>query len=161
MKNKTNQINGTNWNYFLMVCCFIFTFFLSTPRLIAQTIEKADSCDNWKSIAAKIDNSKVTLKLSTTNDGKKFLKWTNPDGKMAKLDIYKAKAPINTQGNIEICSEGKSLMNFEASYSIVELKKDGNLFSGYYAIRVILGYSNDRYAGTSGESSNWITIQIK
>jgi hypothetical protein len=76
---------------------------------------------------------------------------------MVMLNISKAKAPINAEGKIEICTKSQSLMNFKDSYSITELKKDGNLIPGLYAIRVIIGY----YAGHEGESSNWITIQIK
>jgi hypothetical protein len=175
MIKKMNQLNViTVRNYFLMIISILFVFILSNQQLIAQTTEvidsghavlisspNADSCQEWQSISVKVSDSKVNLSPATTQDGQIILRWTNPDGKNVKLDIYKAKGLVNIQGQIEVCSFGKALMFFKDSITLSKLKNDVKLLPGYYAMRVIVGYSNDRYVGTRGESSDWISIQIK
>lgn len=156
MKPKQNQINYSNRSILLISCFLFLSFLLISPCLNAQTV-KEDNCDKWQSINAKVESSVVSLKLSKTTEGQEILNWANPNGKMSMMDIYKAKGPVNDQGKIEVCTKGFSLCNFKNSYIITELQKDQNLLPGYYAIRVIIGYS----VGNPGESSDWITIEIK
>jgi hypothetical protein len=138
------------------------TFFLSANRILAQKVAVPDSCSEWQTVMAKNDNQKVILELSTTKDGQKSLKWSNPVKKDTKFEIHKAKGPINSQGKIEICSTGQSLYFFisDSSFSLLKLTNDGKLKSGYYAIRVVLGPYPGSQSSQTLEYSNWLTIQI-
>ena len=127
--------------------------------VVSGTLEilGADSCDgDWQLIKAKLSDSKLTLKFIAVKGEKGLLKWTDGKGRIAEIDIHKAKAPIDAQGEIEICSQGATMAVSEDSYSIKELQQDARLLPGYYAVRVIF-HSGDGL----GDSSDWIVIRIK
>lgn len=92
----------------------------------------------------------------TPKGNQPFLKWTGQKGKLAELDIHKAKAPANAEGEIEICSEGSTTVISEDSYSLKELRQDQGLRPGYYAVRVLFQMDN-----RTNETSDWIVIRIK
>jgi hypothetical protein len=117
----------------------------------------ADSCEGeWQLTKAKLPDSKVALKFTPMKGEKGLLKWSDQKGRIAEIDIHKAKAPIDAQGEIEICSQGATMAVSEDSYSIKELQQDARLLPGYYAVRVIF-HSGDGL----GDSSDWIVIRIR
>lgn len=117
-----------------------------------------DGCGGgWQSISAKTPGSKVVLTLSTGKEGREQLQWPNPTGDLVRLQVYKAKAPVEAQGAILICATGVEIASLGTStWLLQDLVKQPQ--PGYYAVRVTLGDPN---AGNPGNSSDWITIQIK
>jgi len=121
-----------------------------------QTL-RADTCEGqWQLMKAKLPDSKVTMKFTTTKEGQAILKWSGRKERLANVEIHKAKGPVNADGEIEMCTVGASMVISDDSYSIKELKQDERLSSGYYAVRVIFHSGNG-----PNESSDWIVVRIK
>jgi hypothetical protein len=118
---------------------------------------KVDSCEGkWELVKARIADSKVKLKLTTTKEGQAILKWSGKDGMLATLNIHMARGPISALGEVEMCERGATMSIYDDSYSIKELRIDGKLGPGYYAVRVVYHPS-----GGPAEISDWIVIRIK
>ncbi len=148
-------------NIFLCLALWMTALPIVPSVSIPQEVEFTDSCREWQLIAAKDDNANIVLKLSTNNDGQKYLEWTNPSKKATKFEIHKAKAPINSEGQIEVCKIGLHLYFFypdKDSYSLIDLFENPKLDTGYYAVRLELGDFSG-LTQTPCDYSNWIIIQ--
>jgi hypothetical protein len=144
---------GIYMKKFLIISSAIVSLVLITPLLFAQNIEVADTCDDWQTIAAKIPSPNVSIKLSTNKEGEKLLQWSSPNGNLVCLKMHKAKAPIDTKGEITICNTGEMSLSHDTFKSISDLQKIYHL-SGYYAL-CITSQTGDK------QFSDWVVIQIK
>ncbi len=136
----------------------------STPNSIEYILASnsirssvADSCaGDWQIIKASSPDSGIALKFVNPKGGQPFLKWKGKEGRLAELDLHRAKGPVNSNDEIEICSQGSTMVISEDSYTIKELRQDQRLEPGYYAVRVLFHLDSRRT-----ESSDWIIIRIK
>jgi hypothetical protein len=125
-----------------------------------QTLLAEDTCsDGWETKAAKIPGAKAVLSLSTAGtNGEKTLRWPNPNNTMAALGVFKAKAPIDAQGNIAVCATGPTLNFARGSILLRELQRSLKLDPGYYALRVEVRGVEANHSDDA--KSNWIVVQI-
>jgi hypothetical protein len=148
-------------NIFLCLALWMTTLSIVPSVSIAQKVEFRDSCPEWQLITAKDANANIVLMLSTNNDGQKYLVWSNPSKKDTRFEIHKAKGPINSEGQIEVCIIGLHVFFFypdKDSYSLLDLFKNPKLDTGYYAVRLELGDFSG-FTQTPFDYSNWIVIQ--
>ena len=107
----------------------------------------------WQSTEVKNPHSGSVLRLLSTKEGQSRLKWQlGPFEQAASLELHKAKAPADLQGNISMENSGTLVVFTQSpSVSLDELKAHLALLPGYYAVRL----RSNRFP------SDWMTIRIR
>ena len=128
-----------------------------TPTAPPAVEDVAATCSGgWEPITARVPGAKVALTVST-RDRQEWLEWPNPTGDDVDLQIGKAKAPVNAQGEIATCATRQVFLSRgSTSESVRNLLV--NLQPGYYAVRVTVGSPR---ADDPANTSEWITVQLK